>query len=511
MDFIITNSRIIDPLSKKVFMASVAVVDDRIIDVNEGPSSIPLDRFDRVIDAEGKFLLPGFFDIHSRGDLSLISEPSRPSALFQGILVEVIGQDGLGVAPVSSKNYLTHYQYISSSLANPELEWNWESVFSYLDKLNGRVSSNVLFYAPYGTMRLEASFNAKLSSEGESALVYILERAMDEGAVGLSISTHQVPAVLGWLDTNELIPLLKVLYKKKGILSVDVENSKNIVKDIEKAILLAKNHSLKLHISRMNIQKEKVLDQIISNLDRAGKELPSILVDASPYSGKLLRFIDFLPSNLKGLSGEELRIKLRRSDILRKKFEDGDISEEDIDSSKLISTTRRDMKKHEGSRLIDIALGLDESVYAVLLKFLEFDSETTFLEYQNTNDDILRKTFAQTNVLPATSGFVRGRIVPEMFSSVPMYFNDLAKRDIISVLHKLCELPSKFYGLKWGIARGLLANFILIDPDNFTYNFDYNLPKDLPKGVELAVVNGKVVMENAKLSSFRSGRVLSWV
>ncbi len=364
---------------------------------------------------------------------------------------------------------------------------------------------------PIRDVRLEASFNASLSLEGESALVYILERAIDEGAVGLSVSTHQVPAVLGWLDTNEIIPLLKVLHKKEGILSVDVGNSKNIVKDIEKAILLAKSYGLKLHISRMNIQKEETLDRVISSLDRGGKELPAILVDVSPHSGKLLRFTDFLPSNLRGLSGEELRIKLRRSDILKKKFEDDNMPEEEIDSSKLVSTSRRDMKKHEGSRLIDIALESDESVYDVLLKFLEFDSETTFLEYQNTSDDVLRKTFMQSNVLPATSGFVRGRAVPEMFSSVPLYFNEFAQKDVLSVLYKLCELPSKFYELKWGIARGLLANFILIDPDNFTYSFDYNLPKDLPKGVEFAVVNGKIVMENNNVTSFRSGRILSWI
>jgi adenine deaminase len=53
MDFIITNSRIMDPLSKKPLLASVAVVDDRINRRTRGVSSIPLDRFDRVIDAGG--------------------------------------------------------------------------------------------------------------------------------------------------------------------------------------------------------------------------------------------------------------------------------------------------------------------------------------------------------------------------------------------------------------------------------------------------------------------------
>jgi len=511
MDFLVTNARVIDQVSKEESKASVAVVDDRIIDISHEDSSlIPLDKFDRVIDAQGKFLLPGFFDIHSRADLSLISDPLRLSAISQGILVEVIGQDGLGVAPISTKNYLAHYQYVNSSLGNSQLEWRWQSVFNYLDKLNNKTSSNVIFYAPYGTMRLEASLNPKLSLEGESALVYILERAMDEGAVGLSISTNQVPAVLGWLDTNELIPLLKVLHKKKGILSVDVQGSKNILKDIEKAVLLAKNHGLKLHISRLSVQKEVELDKIFNYLEKSKKDLLSILIDSSPYTGRLLRFIDFLPSNLRNLSSEELRIKLRRPETLEKSFNNSEIAVEDIESARLVTTSRRDMKRHEGSRLIDIALELDESVYQTLLKFLEFDSEETFLEYQATSDDVLKKIFAQNYVLPASTGCVKGRMVPEMFSSIPMYFNNFANMDVFDLVQRLCDLPSSFYAVKWGVARNILANFILIDPQNFNYSFDYNSPGELAKGIEMAVVNGKIILEKNKLSSLRSGRVLSW-
>ncbi len=72
------------------------------------------------------------------------------SALSQGILVEVIGQDGLGVAPVSRKNYLTHYQYLSSSLANPELDGTGKVSSAIL--INLMVEFQAMFFlCPYGT------------------------------------------------------------------------------------------------------------------------------------------------------------------------------------------------------------------------------------------------------------------------------------------------------------------------------------------------------------------------
>ncbi len=511
MDFLITNAKLLDHHKKKVYTGGAAVIESRIVESYSEQSSIPVDRFDRIIDAKGKYILPGFFDIHSKSDLSAIADPSRVPSLSQGILVEVIGQDGFGVAPVSSKNYMLHSQYVFSGLGNPQLKWKWESVFQYLDNLHLKTASNILFYAPHGTMRLECSVNPNLSSTGLSALEYMFERAMDDGAIGLSMSVSQEPSSSGWDDEKELAVLLKILQKRDGILCVNIEHSKNPLKDIDKAITHAKNYGLRLHISRIVPNNSEQLEYILSVMDKRKKETQDLIADISPYPNRLLKLIDILPENLKGLSPEEIRVKFKRPESVKSLHGKLHYSEEGLAALKLVTTSKRDMKKYEGVNLETISLERDETIYDVILGFMTFDSEKTYFEHEVITPDSLKKAFELSYVLPATTGHMDGRYLPDMFSTIPTYFNNFSKDDVHALVLKLSENPSAFYKVKWGIKQGHKANFILVDLENFNSDSNYLDPRILTDGVELAVVNGKIAWEKGKPTGSRTGEVLSWI
>ncbi|MCX6112906.1 MAG: amidohydrolase family protein [Proteobacteria bacterium] len=511
MDFLITNARLVDCHKKRTYTGGVAIIESRIVEVYDEHSYIPVDHFDRVIDAKGKYILPGFFDVHSKSDLSAISDPSRVSAISQGILVEVIGQDGFSVAPVSSKNYLLHSQYVFAGLGNPQLKWKWESVFQYLDNLNLKTASNILFYAPHGTMKLECSQNSTLSFTGLSALTYIFEKAMDDGAIGLSMSVFQDPSSTGWNDEREMSVLLKILQKRDGILCVNIENSKNHLRDIDKAITFAKNHELRLHISRIVPDNSEHLEAILSVMDKRRKETQNLLADISPYPNRLLKLVDILPEKLKILSPEEIRIKFKRSESIKSLHGKLNYSEEQLATLKLITTSKRDMGKYEGVNLETISLERDETIYEVIFNFMTFDSEKTYFEHEVITPDSLKKAFELSFVLPATTGHMDGRYLPDMFSAIPTYFNDFSKDDIHGLVMKLSENPSEFYKIKWGIKQGCKANLILVDPDNFNSDSSYVNPRVISDGVELAVVNGKIAWEKGKPTGSRTGEVLSWI
>ncbi len=90
----------------------------------------------RVIDATGRVVCPGFIDTHSHSDLVLFSDPVLQPKTFQGITTEVIGQDGMGVAPLSGK-YIKAWKKSMSSLAgNCDVDWNWCSVSEYLKEVD---------------------------------------------------------------------------------------------------------------------------------------------------------------------------------------------------------------------------------------------------------------------------------------------------------------------------------------------------------------------------------------
>lgn len=511
MDFLITNAKLVDTHSKKIFNGGVAVVGTRIIEIYHEDSSIPVNHFDRVIDAKGKYLLPGLFDVHSKSDLSALVDPSRISALSQGILVEVIGQDAFSVAPVSNKNYLLHTEHVFSSLGNPQLKWKWETVFQYLDNLHLKTASNFLFYSPHSTMRFECSLNPNLSSTGLSALEYVFEKAMDDGAIGLSISSHVEPSSIAWNDDRELSILLKILQKKNGILCVNIERSKNVLKDVDKAITLARNHEIRLHISRVLPTNINYVESMLSIIDKRKKETQGIIVDLSPYHSRLLKLVDLLPKSMRGDSSEEIRIKFKKPENIRTLLSGSDYNESELENLRLITSSKKDMKKYEGVSLESISMEKNETVYDTLLGLMTTDLDKVFLEHDLLETENLKKIFEHPFVLPATTGYLEGRYLPDMFSAIPTYFNNYSKSDINNLVMKLSSVPSEFYKIKWGIKKGLKANLILLDAEGFIGESNYVDPRKLTEGVDLVVVNGKIALDKGKATGSRTGEVLSWV
>ncbi len=510
MDILINNAIIYDPDEKKSFLGGVSVIGSRIAEVYSEHSVIPVERFDRVIDAKAKYLLPGFFDVHSRGDLAMVSENSRISALAQGITVEVVGQDGFSVAPISSKNYMLHGEYVTSSLGSPQLKWRWESVFEYLDLIHGKNGTNVLFYAPHGTMRLEASLNPVLSQEGLSALKYLLERALDEGAVGMSVSVSQSPSKDGWQDNAEMEMLLKVLKKKNGILCVNLENIVDTKKEVDRAISLAKSHGLRLHLSGILVHDPSTYMALLSSLDKRKKEVPGLLLDISPYNNRLIKLIDLLPKELKTLSPEEIRVSLKKAEVAQEVLDHINVHEQYLEKIKMVTTSKQDLKKYEGCLLDDISKEKGDSMYEIILSLLIFDVDKTVFEYEAVSPSVLKYAFEHDFVLPATSGCIDGRYTPDIFGAITRYISHYSEKDPSKVAEKLSWYPSKFYGLRWGLKAGLKANLVLLDMDNVYSESDFVNPRAVASGAEYIIMNGKVIWEKGKVVGPKNGEVISW-
>ena len=510
MDILINNAIIYNPDEKKSFLGGVAIIGSRIAEVYSEHSVIPVDRFDRVIDAKTRYLFPGFVDVHSRGDLAMVSENSRISALSQGIVLEVVGQDGFSVAPISAKNYMLHGEYVVSSLGNPQLKWRWESVFEYLDMIHLKNGTNVLFYAPHGTMRLEASLNPKLSSTGLSALKYSLEKAMDEGAIGMSMSVWQSPSKEGWEDNVEMDALLSVLKKKNGILCINLEDPANIRRDIDRAFTFARNYGLRLHLSGLLIHNASEYMELVSWLDKRKKEVPAFLLDVSPYNSRLIKLVDLLPEEYRPLSPEEVRIKLRDKSAVQDLFDYLNVHEQYLEKIRLVATSKRDLKKHENHLIDDIAKERGESIHEVILNLLLFDIEKSVFEYEAVSPSVLKYVFEHEFVVPATSGCIGGRYTPDVFGAITRYISHYSEKDSSKIVDKLSSYPSKFYGLKWGIKPGIKANLAMLDIDRAFSEADFVNPRVTADGTDYVIVNGKIIWEKGKVTGQRNGEVISW-
>jgi len=95
-DLILKNGLIIDGSGRPGMAGDVAILGNRILAIDSSDTL----HGDHELDCKGLVIAPGFIDTHSHSDLRVLTEPTLPMKIRQGITLEVFGQDGISVAPI---------------------------------------------------------------------------------------------------------------------------------------------------------------------------------------------------------------------------------------------------------------------------------------------------------------------------------------------------------------------------------------------------------------------------
>lgn len=214
---LITGATVVDGTETPGYRADVLVTGETIAAIG---GDLGARDADRVIDADGLVLAPGFIDMHSHSDLQILLEPEHPSRLTQGVTTEVIGQDGLSYAPVDDETLAGIRTKIAGwNTDPPDVDFPWRSVAEYLDHLDRGVATNLAYLAPHGTIRaLVRGFGSGAATPEEiEGMVAVLDRALAEGAVGLSTGLTYTPAM--YADRAELVALCRATGRRGGYFS----------------------------------------------------------------------------------------------------------------------------------------------------------------------------------------------------------------------------------------------------------------------------------------------------
>src|SRR5262245_1737408 len=145
--------------------------------VVRGPSS--------VVDATGLIIAPGFIDIHSHSDFTLLVDPRAVSSIHQGVTLEVVGNCGFGCFPIVDARLATKAIYGYSS----DVPLEWRSAGGYFDALAAaRPAVNVLSLVPNGQLRLSTvGVSARPARSDElTRMKDLLRESLDHGAWGYS-------------------------------------------------------------------------------------------------------------------------------------------------------------------------------------------------------------------------------------------------------------------------------------------------------------------------------------
>src|SRR5438132_5241088 len=148
-DILIRNGHVLDGTGAPARVADVGIREAAIMHV--GRSRNP--KAERTIDASGKYVAPGFIDIHTHSDLGILVEPTAECAVRQGVTTHVIGNCGDSPAPISERYRelaMRRFEYYAQAR-----DWTWSTYGGYLDFMERQgVGINIAGLVGHGSMRL---------------------------------------------------------------------------------------------------------------------------------------------------------------------------------------------------------------------------------------------------------------------------------------------------------------------------------------------------------------------
>lgn len=236
---IIKNGEIIDGTGTNAYTADIAVKDDKIAKIgilNDQEAEL-------VIDAQGRLVTPGFIDMHSHGDETLLIYPRMESKVMQGITTIVAGQCGLSPAPLDKYWLAVSYESDILEELNPniflpayilELEdirdklkeefgltVDWQTFDEFLSKVEKQgISANYVPLVGHGQVRAQVmgrDFQRTATKDEIAKMQEYIKEAMQAGAYGVSVGLDYVPGI--YADFFELLEIAKTAREYGGLYS----------------------------------------------------------------------------------------------------------------------------------------------------------------------------------------------------------------------------------------------------------------------------------------------------
>ena len=195
-DLVIRNGNIVDGSGKKPFLGDIAIDDGKITKVGE-----VINSGKKEIDANGNLVSPGWVDIHTHYDGQVCWDPYLTPSSWHGVTTVVMGNCGVGFAPVKpgDENFLIQLmegvEDIPGTALHEGIDWEWETFPEFLDAIERKeFVMDLGFMIGHGPVRsyvmgYDRCQNQVDASKDEiNQMSEIVEKAINAGALGFSTS-----------------------------------------------------------------------------------------------------------------------------------------------------------------------------------------------------------------------------------------------------------------------------------------------------------------------------------
>jgi len=528
----ILNTVIVDGTKKSAYLGHVIIQGDTIESVVEISKYLALDDDVQIIDGTGLILTPGFIDTHSHSDLAILEMSCLEPKIRQGITTEILGQDGISMAPLP-KPYSHSWRRNISGLngSSDKLSWEYESVDGYFDLLEkAGSSSNCAYLLPHGNVRLEVmGFSDADPTEAQlEEMKTCVEEGMKSGCLGLSTGLIYVPCVFS--KEKELIELCKVVHKYDGVFVVHQRSEANkILESMDEVIRIGHESGVKIHFSHFKLcgkKNWKLMDKVLKKLDDAKELGVKVSFDMYPYTAGSTMLSAILPpwvhvggtyDMLHRLRDLAIRKMIREEVRSKRTVWDNFVAFAGVGGIYITSVGSQENEHIVGMSLKEIGkLKKKHPIEVALSLLVEEKNEVGMIDYYGYEGHI-KQLIQRDEMNACTDGLLGGKPHPRVYGTYPKIISTyVVEEKLLSLeeaIYKFTGKPAEVFGIKnRGLIReGFKADLVLFDINTIKDRSTYLHPKQYPEGIAMVMVNGQVVFDGEKICETAAGQVLSRV
>ncbi len=519
-DVLIRDGRIYDGSGSPSFIADIGINADTVAFIGD------LKRAKGVteIDASGLAVSPGFINMLSWANESLIEDGRSQSDIRQGVTLEILGE-GDSMGPLNEKMKAE----MKNSQGDIKYDIGWTTLGEYLRFLEEKgVSTNIASFVGAATLRIfTVGYEDRAPSAEElDTMKMLLRQAMEEGAVGLSSALQYVPA--SFATREELTELCKETAKYDGMYISHVrDEGDGLLTSLDELINTAKESGIRAeiyHFKQSGKSSWNLLDKAVGKVDSARSAGIQITADMYNYIASYTGFDIIMPDKLEE-GGLEQWIKRLGDPQIRKKAAPeiaASIAQRTGSADKvlLIGFKNDSLKYLTGKNLAEVAAMRKKSPEETVMDLIVDDHSRIDVVYFSMSEENVKKqialpwmSFCSDASSQAPEGaFLNSSCHPRAYGTfarlLGKYVRDEKVISLEEAVRKLTSLPASNLKIKNRglLKRGWFADIVIFDPWKITDNATFEKPQQYATGVKDVFVNGVRVIKDGEHTGATPGR-----
>ena len=516
-DILIKNGQIFDGSGNASYKGDIGIKSDTIAAIGNLQDANGV----LEIDAAGLAVSPGFINMLSGANVSLIEDGRSQGDIRQGVTLEVMGE-GHSMGPLNN----LMKEEMKNNQQNIKYDISWTSLGEYLEFLESKgVSPNIASFVGNGTLRLHTMGYEKRppTSTELNDMKTLVRQAMEEGAVGLSTSLIYVPS--GHASTEEIIDLAKVVAEYDGMYISHIRNEEaKLLEAVQELIIISEEAEVRseiYHFKASGNSNWTLLDEAISLVEKARNHGLSITTDMYMYNASSTGLNILLPEWAKEGGHNKMMDLIGGKDKRQQMIDEVDfyVPPEKI---LLVGFKNKNLKKLIGKTLAQVASERNiPPNQAVVDLIFEDDSRIQVVYFSMSEDNIKKKLALPYMSICSDAGsyategvFLEQSTHPRAYGSFARLLGKFVREDkIVSLedaIYKLTTLPASNLKIKkrGALKIGYYADITVFDPMKIKDQATFQEPHQYATGMVHVFVNGTQVLKNGEHTGALPGRVV---